>query len=99
MIDTITGDAILAGRQFPDLSQLSHAEECVDPGAVGAGTSADGLCGSELKRGGTRAGSLGRKGVGRPLVCDPDAMVIAKAATCGHSHAALSDAEQVLHGR
>ncbi|MGD0109894.1 MAG: transposase, partial [Rhodopila sp.] len=46
-----------------------------------------------------RQGSLGRKGGGRPLVCHPDQTVTAKAPACAHCHAALTDADQVLHGR
>jgi hypothetical protein len=48
---------------------------------------------------GPRQGSLGRKGGGRPLACDPDETVTAKAVTCLHCQAALTDADQVLHGR
>jgi len=51
------------------------------------------------KRAGPRQGSLGRKGDGRPLVCHPDETVIAKAPACTHCHAALTEADQVLHGR
>lgn len=51
------------------------------------------------KRIGPRKASLGRKGGGRPLACDPDETVTAKALTCAHCQAALSDADQVLHGR
>jgi len=51
------------------------------------------------KRIGPRKGSLGRKGGGRPLACDPDETVTAKVPACTHCHAALSDADQVLHGR
>ena len=53
----------------------------------------------KAKRVGPRQGSLGRKGGGRPLVCDPDETVTAKAAACAHCLAALTDADQVLHGR
>lgn len=53
----------------------------------------------KVKKGGPRQGSLGRKGGGRPLAADPDQFVIAKATACGHCQAALSDADQVLHGR
>jgi transposase len=53
----------------------------------------------KTKRTGLRKGSLGRKGGGRPLVCHPDERVIAKAPACTHCHAALTDADQVLHGR
>jgi transposase len=53
----------------------------------------------KAKRVGPRKGSLGREGGGRPLACDPDETVIAKALTCVHCQAALTDAEQVLHGR
>jgi len=49
------------------------------------------------KRNGLRQGSLGRKGGGRPLACNPDATVVAKALTCMHCQAALTDADQVLH--
>jgi transposase len=42
---------------------------------------------------------LGRKGGGRPLACDPDEAVIAQAIACMHCPAALSEADQVLHGR
>jgi len=49
------------------------------------------------KRNGPRQGSLGRKGGGRPLACNPDATVVAKALTCMHCQAALTDADQVLH--
>jgi transposase len=48
---------------------------------------------------GPRQGSLGRKGGGRPLVCDPDETVIAKSVGCMHCQAALGEADQVLHGR
>ena len=53
----------------------------------------------KAKRQGPRRGSLGRTGGGRPLACDPDETVIAKAVCCAHCQAALSDADQVLHGR
>jgi transposase len=48
---------------------------------------------------GPRRGSLGRTGGGRPLACEPDETVIAKTVRCAHCQAALSDADQVLHGR
>ncbi|NBC13388.1 MAG: IS66 family transposase [Gammaproteobacteria bacterium] len=51
------------------------------------------------KRGGPRKGSLGRKGGGRALATDPDQVVIAKAVSCKHCQAALTDADQTLHGR
>ncbi len=51
------------------------------------------------KRVGPRKGSLGRKGGGRPLTCDPDETVTAKAAACAHCQTALTEADQVLHGR
>jgi transposase len=51
------------------------------------------------KRVGPRPGSLGRKGGGRPLACDPDETVTAKAVACAHCQAVLTDADQVLHGR
>ncbi len=51
----------------------------------------------KTKRNGPRPGSLGRKGGGRPLACNPDATVVAKALTCMHCQAALTDADQVLH--
>ena len=53
----------------------------------------------KVKRQGPRRGSLGRKGGGRPLACDPDETVIAKAVSCAHCQAVLTDADQVLHGR
>ena len=53
----------------------------------------------KAKRVGPRQGSLGRKGGGRPLVCDPDQTVTTKAPACAHCHAGLTDADQVLHGR
>ena len=53
----------------------------------------------KAERQGPRHGSLGRRGGGRPLACDPDETVIAKALACAHCQAALTDAEQVLHGR
>jgi hypothetical protein len=46
-----------------------------------------------------RQGSLGRKGGGRALTCDPDETVTAKAVACEHCQFALTDADQVLHGR
>jgi transposase len=51
------------------------------------------------KRIGPRQGSLGRKGGGRPLACDPDETVTAKAVACAHCQSTLTDANQVLHGR
>jgi transposase len=53
----------------------------------------------KAKRVGMRQGSVGRKGGGRPLACDPDETVTAKAIACVHCLAALNDADQVLHGR
>jgi transposase len=53
----------------------------------------------KTKRAGPRKGSLGRKGGGRPLVCHPDERITAKVASCGHCHAGLTDAHQVLHSR
>jgi transposase len=53
----------------------------------------------KVKRIGPRIGSLGRKGGGRPLACDPDETVTAKPAACVHCQAALTDADQVLYGR
>ena len=53
----------------------------------------------KAKRVGPRQGSLGRKGGGRPLACDPDETVTAKAASCAHCQAELTEADQVLHGR
>jgi transposase len=53
----------------------------------------------KVKRQGPRRGSLGRKGGGRPLACDPDETVTAKAVCCAHCQAVLTDADQVLHGR
>jgi transposase len=53
----------------------------------------------KTRRSGPRQGSLGRKGGGRELACDPDETVIAKPMSCAHCQAALSDADQVLHGR
>ena len=54
---------------------------------------------AKAKRVGPRQGSLGRQGGGRPLVCQPDQTVTAKAPACIHCHAALTEADQVLHGR
>ncbi len=53
----------------------------------------------KAEREGPRQGSVGRRGGGRPLACDPDETVIAKAVACAHCQAALRDADQVLHGR
>jgi transposase len=41
----------------------------------------------KTRRNGPRQGSLGRKGGGRPLACDPDATVVAKALACVHCQA------------
>ena len=51
------------------------------------------------RRVGPRPGSLGRKGGGRPLACDPDETVTAKPVACAHCQAVLTEADQVLHGR
>ena len=53
----------------------------------------------KAKRIGPRIGSLGRKGGGRPLASDSDETMIAKPLACAHCQAALTDADQVLHGR
>jgi transposase len=53
----------------------------------------------QAKRSGPRTASLGRKGGGRPLTCHPDETVTARAAACAHCQSALTDADQVLHGR
>jgi transposase len=53
----------------------------------------------KAKRVGPRLGSLGRKGGGRPLALDPDETVTARPVACAHCRTALSDTDQVLHGR
>jgi transposase len=53
----------------------------------------------KAKRVGPRQGSLGREGGGRPLACTVDETVTAKVASCAHCQAALTDTDQVLHGR
>jgi transposase len=53
----------------------------------------------KAKRGGPRRGSLGRRGGGRPLALFPDETVTAKAPSCAHCQATLTEADQVLHGR
>jgi transposase len=53
----------------------------------------------KAKRTGPRHGSLGRKGGGRPLACEPDETVIARPVTCLHCQASLAEADQTLHGR
>jgi transposase len=53
----------------------------------------------KTKRVGPRPGSIGRQGGGRPLASDPDETVTAKPAACAHCQTALTDADQVLHGR
>jgi transposase len=51
------------------------------------------------ERVGPRKGSLGRKGGGRPLALFPDETVTAKAPSCAHCQAVLTEADQALHGR
>ena len=51
------------------------------------------------KRTGPRQGSLGRKGGGRPLACEPDETVTAKPVCCAFCQSALTEADHVLHGR
>jgi transposase len=53
----------------------------------------------KTKRVGPRPGSLGRKGGGRPLACDPDETVTAKPVACAQCQAVLTGADHVLHGR
>lgn len=53
----------------------------------------------KAKRVGPRQGSLGRKGGGRPLACDPDETVTAKPVACARCQAVLRDADHVLHAR
>ena len=53
----------------------------------------------KAKRVGPRQGSLGREGGGRPLACTVDETVTAKVASCAHCQTALTDTDQVLHGR
>ena len=52
-----------------------------------------------IQRIGPRIGSLGRKGGGRPLACDPDETVTAKPAAWVHCQAALTAVDHVLFGR
>ncbi|MBV9249520.1 MAG: IS66 family transposase [Acetobacteraceae bacterium] len=54
---------------------------------------------AKTKRAGPRQGSLGRQGGGRALVSHPDQTVTAQAPACVHCHTALTEADQVLHGR
>ena len=51
------------------------------------------------RREGPRRGSLGRRGGGRPLCCEPDETDIARPARCAHCQASLSETDQTLHGR
>jgi transposase len=51
------------------------------------------------KRQGRRTGSVGRKGGGRALSAEPDAVVITKPARCAHCLAALGAADQQLVSR
>jgi len=53
----------------------------------------------KAERHGPRPGSLGRIGGGRALAATPDKTVIAKPVRCAHCHAALAEADHVLHGR
>ncbi|HME23215.1 MAG TPA: IS66 family transposase [Acetobacteraceae bacterium] len=60
----------------------------------------------KAKRAGPRKGSLGREGGGpltrvlaRPLALFPDETITTKAPACAHCQAALTEADQVLHGR
>ena len=46
-----------------------------------------------------RTGSVGRKGGGRALCAEPDAILIAKATVCAHCQAPLGAADQILQGR
>ena len=48
---------------------------------------------------GPRQGSLGRKGGGRPLVADPDEVVVTKPTRCQCCHAAFGDADHTLDAR
>jgi BMFP domain-containing protein YqiC len=50
----------------------------------------------KTKRAGPRQGSLGRRGGGRPLALLPDETVTAKAPSCTHCRATLTEADQVL---
>jgi transposase len=53
----------------------------------------------KTRRIGPREASLGRKGGGRKLACDPDEAVTAKAVICMHCQAGLAEDDQVLHAR
>ncbi len=53
----------------------------------------------KAKRVGPRLGSLGRKGGGRGLACDPDETVTAKPMACVYCQSVLTASDQVLHGR
>jgi transposase len=53
----------------------------------------------KAKRIGPRRGSLGRRGGGRPLACDPDETITSKVIVCMHCQAGLTEADQVLHAR
>jgi len=53
----------------------------------------------KAKQLGPRKGSLGRDGGGRALSADPDDMVVAKPARCGHCQAAFTEADQTLDAR
>ena len=50
-------------------------------------------------RNGPRQGSLGRKGGGRPLSCEPDETYTARPVCCAYCHAALAEGDQILQGR
>jgi len=53
----------------------------------------------KAKRIGPRQGSLGRRGGGRALSSHPEQTVVTKAPACIHCRVALTEADQVLHGR
>jgi transposase len=50
----------------------------------------------KVQRQGPRTGSLGRKGGGRSLTAEPDAVVTAKPARCWHCQAAFAEADHAL---
>lgn len=90
----------MAERRIADLeARLSEPSKTSDNSSLPPSKGQKPNKPEKARRIGPRKGSLGRKGGGRPLACDPDETVTAKAVACVHCQAVLADADQVLHGR
>jgi transposase len=99
-IDALTKRVEAQEREIADLkTKLGEPPKTPDNSSVPPSRGQKANPKGRMERTGLRQGSVGRQGGGRPLVRDPDEIIIAKAKRCCHCEAELGDEDQKLHSR